>query len=664
MRAASPISVAQTDPYVRRIAGVCDMHRVAVGSLAELEGFLKALDEDKHLAMDFWAVMGKMSDEGSAYLAGRTLNAKMLEVVVEAVTGVSVADILAAGEHPRHVVAQLVRLLAGEDIHSPVVVDDGPDVEAATPDVESRKPVARAETPPPAPTAGAGSASSLRPFRYSAGEVERSERSERSPVEMRPVHREGDEVPAADVVKEEAGPGQRAAAGRESVKGTPIRWPSDAAAAEPFVQQPVQQPFAPQREVPRASGPESIARARAAFTGDAPPAGNKPAAGEDEELERLRLVHWVLKNFPAAQGGAAAQAEADYYGTKLTAAEIFARYAEHLARVQESPAKERTIAERPAEGDRVGDRTSQAGRMVEGAEAAKLAYWRLPEGAVDPNAPVVHHPKAEVLQGKVEDNDRLVRVPLSDYEDDEEEVDRQRRVFKVVLSGIVVVGILVGLLLAQIHVVDGWRNLRASIHDQMDAMTHRNRSALNIPNDLVVDPEPTPPAPLPPVRRVVRPPQTQPQARSVTPAKPSFVDRPLVRVLPAPSDRIDPVPGARAGVAYDTVLSSNGAGSGSGSGSVPVGPVVVPAATMEANLISSRLPIYPEGARVGDGRVVLQAIISKSGTVGHLRVLSGDPALRGAAADAVAKWRYRPYIVNYQPVEVSTTVIVDFNRGQ
>jgi protein TonB len=391
---------------------------------------------------------------------------------------------------------------------------------------------------------------------------------------------------------------------------------------------------------------------------------NKPAAGENEELERLRLVHWVLENFPAAHGGAAARAEADYYGTKLTAAEISARYAEHLARVQAPLAKERTIAERPAEGDRVGERTSQGSRVVEGAEAAKLAYWRLPETAVDPNVPVVHHPTAEVLPGKVEDDARLVRVPLSDFEDEEEEKDRQRRVFKVVLSGIVVIGILVGLLLAQIHVVDGWRNLKGSLQDQMDAMTHRNRSALNIPNDLVVDPEPPPPAAPPPVRRVVRPPQPQPQpqARSVTPAKPSFVDRPLVRVLPAQRDRIDPVPGARAGVAYDTVLTSNGAGSGSGS--VPVGPVVVPAATMAANLISSRLPIYPEGARVADGRVVLQAIISKSGTVGHLRVLSGDPALRGAAADAVAKWRYRPYVVNYEPVEVSTTVIVDFSRGQ
>jgi hypothetical protein len=562
------------------------------------------------------------------------------------------------------VVAQLVRLLAGEDIHSPVVVDDEPDVEA-TPDVESRKPMARAESSVSAPIAGAGSASSLRPFRYSAAEVERSERS---PVELRPVHREGDEPPAADIVEDGAGSGQRSAGGREGAKGAPIRWPYEAAAQEPFVQQqPVQRPFGQAREIPRTSGPESIPRARAAFTNDAPPAANKPAPTDNEELERLRLVHWVLENFPAVHGGAAVRAEADYYGTKLNAAEMFAKYAEHLSRVQE-PAKDRTIAERPGEGDRVEERISQASRVVEGAEAAKLAYWRLPEGAVNPNAPLVHHPTAEVLPGKTHDlreaegSDRLMRVPLSDFADDEEEVDRQKRVFKLVLSGIVVMGILVGLMLAQIHLIDGWRNLRGSINDKIAAMTTQHRSALNIPNDLVVDPEPASPAPAPQaVRRTVRPPQTQP--RSTTPARSVYgdrMDRPLVRVLPAPNDRIDPVAGARAGAAYDTVLASNGAGSGT----TPVGPVVVPAATMEANLISSRLPVYPEGARPGDGRVVLQAIISKSGTVGHLRVLSGDPALRGAAADAVAKWRYRPYMVNYEPVEVSTTVIIDFNRGQ
>lgn len=92
------------------------------------------------------------------------------------------------------------------------------------------------------------------------------------------------------------------------------------------------------------------------------------------------------------------------------------------------------------------------------------------------------------------------------------------------------------------------------------------------------------------------------------------------------------------------------------------GRVVVPAATMENNLISSRVPIFPEAAKANgiEGRVVMQAFINKDGSVGHLHVISGDPVLRRAATDAVSTWRYRPYLVNGEPVDVSTTVSVDF----
>ena len=95
------------------------MHRVPVGSPAELAGFLTALDEDKHLAMDFWAVMGKMSEEGPAYLAGQPLNERMLEVVVEAVTGLSVAEVITSSEESLGVVERLSRLLGGEDLNQP-----------------------------------------------------------------------------------------------------------------------------------------------------------------------------------------------------------------------------------------------------------------------------------------------------------------------------------------------------------------------------------------------------------------------------------------------------------------------------------------------------------------------------------------------------------------
>ena len=56
----------------------------------------------------------------------------------------------------------------------------------------------------------------------------------------------------------------------------------------------------------------------------------------------------------------------------------------------------------------------------------------------------------------------------------------------------------------------------------------------------------------------------------------------------------------------------------------------------------------------------LQAIISKNGTIQNLQVLSGHPMLVTAAVEAVRQWRYRPYILNGEPVEVETQITVNF----
>jgi protein TonB len=62
-----------------------------------------------------------------------------------------------------------------------------------------------------------------------------------------------------------------------------------------------------------------------------------------------------------------------------------------------------------------------------------------------------------------------------------------------------------------------------------------------------------------------------------------------------------------------------------------------------------------------EGTVVLQAIISKQGTIENLKVVSGHPMLVQAAIDAVREWRYRPYILNNEPVEVETQITVNFS---
>jgi protein TonB len=57
-------------------------------------------------------------------------------------------------------------------------------------------------------------------------------------------------------------------------------------------------------------------------------------------------------------------------------------------------------------------------------------------------------------------------------------------------------------------------------------------------------------------------------------------------------------------------------------------------------------------------------IISKSGTVKRVHVIDGDPLLRGAAAEAIQKYRYQPYLINGRPFEVATTVTVNFIMNQ
>ena len=82
-------------------------------------------------------------------------------------------------------------------------------------------------------------------------------------------------------------------------------------------------------------------------------------------------------------------------------------------------------------------------------------------------------------------------------------------------------------------------------------------------------------------------------------------------------------------------------------------------------LIQKTQPSYPpiaKAARVS-GTVVLQATISKTGTIEDLHVVSGPAMLQQAALDAVKTWRYRPYLLNNEPVEVETTVNVIFTLG-
>lgn len=81
-----------------------------------------------------------------------------------------------------------------------------------------------------------------------------------------------------------------------------------------------------------------------------------------------------------------------------------------------------------------------------------------------------------------------------------------------------------------------------------------------------------------------------------------------------------------------------------------------------ASLVHQVPPVYPPLAKTAhiEGTVVLHATIGRDGTVANLEYVSGPPLLMRAAIDAVKQWRYKPTLLNSQPVEVDTTISVTF----
>jgi TonB family protein len=89
-------------------------------------------------------------------------------------------------------------------------------------------------------------------------------------------------------------------------------------------------------------------------------------------------------------------------------------------------------------------------------------------------------------------------------------------------------------------------------------------------------------------------------------------------------------------------------------------------AVQAAALVNKATPVYPELAKQAgiSGPVTLSVVISREGAVQEIRVVSGPSLLAQAAIDAVRQWTYRPTLLNGEPVEVETTVNVNFTIAQ
>lgn len=94
----------------------------------------------------------------------------------------------------------------------------------------------------------------------------------------------------------------------------------------------------------------------------------------------------------------------------------------------------------------------------------------------------------------------------------------------------------------------------------------------------------------------------------------------------------------------------------------PTMPLKISGGVSAGMLLSPIRPAYPAIARAthSEGTVVVEAIISRAGTIESLRVISGPEMLRSAALDAIRTARYQPYRLNGEPIDVQTTITVNF----
>src|ERR1700723_1434189 len=186
-------------------------------------------------------------------------------------------------------------------------------------------------------------------------------------------------------------------------------------------------------------------------------------------------------------------------------------------------------------------------------------------------------------------------------------------------------------------------------------------------------PPPPPPPPPPPaaIQRIVKPvvhiiKNGQMMAPTVIPKKIE-----MIKEDPTPPDVgvsggvVGGVPGGSAGGVLGGIIGGVGGGPPPPPPPKAKGPVRVGGNVIAATLLRQVQPIYPPIAKTAhiSGTVVLHAIISKDGVIEKLEYVSGPPLLMKNAMDAVNQWRYRPTLLNGEPVEVDTTVSVVFTLG-
>jgi protein TonB len=99
---------------------------------------------------------------------------------------------------------------------------------------------------------------------------------------------------------------------------------------------------------------------------------------------------------------------------------------------------------------------------------------------------------------------------------------------------------------------------------------------------------------------------------------------------------------------------------------IPPTRIRVSGAVMESLIIHKVDAEYPEEARTmhATGNVMVEITIDRKGNVTRAVLVKGNPVLAEAAENAVKQWKYRPYVLNGNPVEVETTAVVIFRNKE
>jgi TonB family protein len=547
------------DLYVRKFRSICMMHGIQVGSRKELPDFLRKLVDDRHLAMDFWAFVSKLSDREGGELS----DDQVLGVVVEGLTDAEISEVDGGA---KRTVDGLRAMLSGVDIQSPEQIQ----VEMA-------------------------------PFPRSGGGSQRDDRQVWTHAEELATPPSNPQ--ATFTPQKQAPPRSEQEAASTSEKQVPL-------ASEKQV------PIASETQIPITSQNQPFfpAEKDVSFTSErhVPVSAAAPPPQLDETLLRLELTRLVQQYFDNID--------------------------KRISKLEPNPDGPGIIA--PAVTRRSLEEPTSA------QEIEELRLRRMGRTRIVLESP----PSPAEARGRAakDDEDIPMSIPLEHYSPPE----------RFGKAPLLLVLVLVGAAVAIYRDPTLLRRGIAAVVRQLHTdhpMASSNQSATppaSSEDRTSVQSEQGAPSPLQSaLEGTSAPPPANPPEQKSSSAGPE----PPRNETDATSNRKTTTDRA---IAQTEQAVSDGISSAEAAGAVLVNPSV-----MDENLVVQRVPAYPEVAKMSgvEGDVVMQALISKEGTVKRVHVTEGDSRLRSAAEEAVYKWRYRPYVLHGRPVEVATTVTVNFN---